>query len=143
MIAAIAAILLGVSAMTPADQSRADAAVHALGQAVLADPNYAGRDWRGIALVIEIAPRKRMYGFVYDADDWEAETPDDFDVIAQAQALAEAMSDGGDRWRRCLLKIKRASGGAPELKVEFDYDGTADWTVTPANHAAMVETLRP
>lgn len=144
MIAGVAATLPGVSAMTPAfDQTRADDALHALGQRVLADSNYSGRDWRGIALVIEIGGRERMFGYVYDADDWEAETPDDFDVFDDARALADAMAAGGERWQRCLLQISRKDGGAPELKIAFDYDGTADWTVTPANLAEMVEALRP
>lgn len=140
----IAAVQVEGKAMASTfDQSRADAALHALGQRVLADPNYAGRDWRGIALVIEIGDRRRMTGYVYDADDWEAETPNDFDVLEDAEALAAAMDGGDGRWRRCLLQIKRAEGGAPELKAAFDYDGTADWNVTPANVNEMVETLRP
>ena len=128
---------------TAFDQTRADEALAELGQGIVSDPNYATRDWRGIALVVEIATRKRVFGYVYDADDWEAETPDDFDVIEQAQALAEAMAVDGERWQRCLVQIKRQEGGAPELKVAFDYDGTADWVVTPGNLSEMVEKLRP
>jgi hypothetical protein len=121
----------------------ADAALRALGERILADPNYADRAWRGIALVIEVGAPQQMFGFVYDADDWEAETPDDFDVFDDAQALADAMATGGERWRRCLLRFARKDGGAPRLKIDFDHDGTADWTVTPANLSEMVERLRP
>ena len=43
----------------------------------------------------EVAARKRMYGFVYLADgDWEAETPDDFDVIDRAAELSRVMATG-------------------------------------------------
>lgn len=125
------------------DQTRADAQVHELGGMITRDANYAQREWRGIALVIELDPRTRMYGFVYDADDWEAETPDDFDLFDTATALADTMAAGGKRWQRCLVQISRAEGAAPELKIAFDYDGSANWSVTPANHAEMVETLRP
>lgn len=125
------------------DQARGDDALRDLGQAVLADPNYGDNDWRGIALVVEVAPRKRSYGYIYRANDWEAQTPQDFEVIYKAVALSEAMVVQGERWRRCLLQITREPGGAPELKVAFDYDGTADWTVTPANVDEMVEKLRP
>ena len=125
------------------DSGRADEALQTLAQRVLADPNYATRDWRGIALVIEIAARKRVFGYVYDADDWEAETPDGFDVLEDADALADAMAVNGERWQRCLVQIKREEGGAPQLKVAFDYDGDADWAVTPGNLAEMVEKLRP
>lgn len=114
------------------DRGRADGALHTLAQRVLADPNYVTRDWCGIALVIEIAARKRVFGYVYDADDWAAETPDGFEVLEDADALADAMAVKGERWRRCLFQIKRGEGGAPELKVAFDYDGSADWAVTPA-----------
>lgn len=129
---------------TPAfDQARADDVLHALAQRVLADPNYAGQDWRGIALVIEVGDATSMYGYLYGATDWKAETPDNFDVLEDADALADAMAGGGARWQRCLLQITREPGAAPELKVAFDYDGTADWAVTPGNLTEMVEKLRP
>lgn len=123
------------------DQTRADALVNALGQAVIADANYRDRDWNGIALVVEVAQRKRMYGFVYDADgEWEAETPADFGVIETARQLAEVMAGGSNGWTRCLIQISRPG---PKLNIAFDYDDTGDWVVTPGNHAAMVEKLRP
>ena len=48
--------------MTGDEQARADAALDALARRVLADPNYATRDWRRIALVIEIGSRTCMNG---------------------------------------------------------------------------------
>lgn len=123
------------------DQTRADALVHEIGQRIVADPNYSGRDWTGIALVIETAQRKRMYGFVYQADgEWEAETPEDFDVIERGVELAEVMAAGGARWTRCLVQIRRPG---PKIDIRFDYDDTGEWVVTPGNHAEMVEKLRP
>lgn len=136
-------MFLEVMAMTSMtfDQSRADALVHEIGQAILADPNYAARDWSGIALVIEVAQRKRMYGFVYLSDgDWEAETPDDFDVIERAAELNRVMAAGGNGWTRCLVHITRPG---PRITIAFDYDDVGDWVVTPGNHAEMVEKLRP
>ena len=124
------------------DQTRADALVHEIGRMIVADPNYAARDWTGIALVIEVAQRKRMYGFVYLADgDWEAETPEDFDVIERAGELADVMAaGGGSRWTRCLVQITRPG---PKIDISFDHDDTGEWVVTPGNHAEMVEKLRP
>jgi hypothetical protein len=29
------------------------------------------------------------------------------------------------------------------VDIRFDYDDTGDWVVTPANHAEMVDKLRP
>ncbi|MGK6318117.1 hypothetical protein [Sphingomonas sp. DT-204] len=123
------------------DQARADALVNEIGQKIVADANYAGRDWTGVALVIEVAQRKRMYGFVYlPGDDWEAETPDDFDVINRAVELADTMAAGGHRWTRCLVQLTRPG---PKVTINFDYDDTGEWVVTPANHAEMVEKLKP
>ena len=136
-------MILEVVAMTSMtfDQTRADALVQEIGQAIVADPNYMGREWSGIALVIEVAARKRMYGFVYDANgDWEAETPDDFDVIERAAELNRVMAAGGNDWTRCLVQITRPG---PRVTIRFDYDDTANWVVTPSNHAEVVERLRP
>lgn len=123
------------------DQTRADALVNDIGQMVIADANYATRDWTGIALVIEVAQRKRMYGFVYLADgEWEAETPDSFDVIERAVELNEVMAGGGNGWTRCLVQISRPG---PKVTIRFDYDDTGEWVVTPANHAELVDRLKP
>lgn len=123
------------------DQPRADALVHEIGQAIIADANYAERDWNGIALVIEVAQRKRMYGYIYLADgQWEAETPDDFDVIERAGNLADVMAEGGNRWIRCLVQISRPG---PKIDIKFDYDDHAEWLVSPGNYSEMAETLRP
>ena len=143
MTAIAAAMWVEVMAMSSMtfDQSRADALVHQIGQAIIADGNYAARDWGGIALVIEVAQRKRMYGFVYLPDgSWEAETPDDFDVIDHARALADVMAAGGSRWTRCLVQISRPG---PKIDIAFDYDDKGEWVVTPANHQSIAEKLRP
>ncbi len=139
----IGAPVVEMMAMTSVafDQARADALVSEIGQMIIADPNYSGRDWSGIALVVEVAERKRMYGFVYLAHgDWEAETPDDFDVIERGRDLADAMTVDGKRWKRCLIHISRPG---PKIDIHFDYDDTGEWVVTPANHAEMVGKLKP
>lgn len=118
----------------------ADDLVHEIGQRILTDESYAERGWTGIALVIEVGTRQRMYGFVYTADDWEAETPHDFDIITRTADLAQLMADDGDHWTRCLVQITRPQ---PTVTIRFDVTGTADWAVTPSNHAEMVEKLRP
>lgn len=120
-----------------ADKARADALIHEIGNMIVRDANYRDRDWTAIALVIEVAARKRMYGFLYTADDWEAETPEEFDVITKAQELQAAMGSG---WTACLVRITRPG---PKVTIDFDYGASGKWTVTPANHAEMVETLRP
>lgn len=136
-------MILEVVAMTSMtfDQTRADALVHEIGQMIIADANYAGAEWSGIALVIEAAQRKRMYGFLYRADgDWEAETPGNFEVIERAAELNRVMAAGGNGWTRCLVQIARPG---PRITIRFDYDDTGEWVVTPGNHAEMVEKLRP
>jgi hypothetical protein len=95
------------------DQTRADALVHEIGQAILADAHYAEREWSGIALVIKVGQRKRMYGYVYSADgEWEAETPDDFDVIDRARDLAEVMAEGGSRWTDASSRFPAPAPGS-------------------------------
>jgi predicted RNase H-like HicB family nuclease len=126
---------------TSFDRTRVDALVAEIGAMILADRNYADREWTGIALVIELAERRRMYGFIYLADgDWEAETPDDFDILETAASLREVMAEGSERWARCLVSLARPG---PRLTVAFDHDGTADWTVSTANYSVMAEKLRP
>ena len=124
-----------------ATNPQADAKVHELGQAILADDSYTGRDWSGIALVIQLDGRRRMYGYVYGKDgDWEAETPG-FDVLDHADALRQAMNaDGKGGWKLCLVQIRRPG---PKLNIEFEYDDASRWAVAPADAGAAAERLRP
>ncbi|SMF60051.1 hypothetical protein SAMN02982989_1014 [Xaviernesmea oryzae] len=122
------------------DKVRADALIVEIGRMIAADPSYVSRDWIGAALVIEVAPRRRMYGFVYLADgDWEAETPGDFEIIEKAETLSDIMAVEDKRWTRCLVQLTQPG---PELKIQFDY-GSEDWNVSPSNHVEMVDKLRP
>jgi hypothetical protein len=119
----------------------ADDLVLQLGQAILSDPHYADREWKGISLVIELAQRKRMYGFIYfEGGAWEPEAPDDFDLLDTANVLRETMATGGNRWRRCLVKLVMPG---PCLTIEFDYDGMVDWAVVPNDQSALADTLKP
>lgn len=122
------------------DKARGNAVIMEIGQMIVEDPNYAGRDWTGAALVIEVAQRRRMYGFVYLADgDWEAETPNDFEIIERAGILNNIMAGDGARWMRCLVQLTQPG---PELKIQFDY-GDRDWNISPSNYSDMVDRLRP
>lgn len=123
------------------DNESADALVAEIGRMIIADPNYAPRDWTAISLVIEVASRKRMYGFVCLGDGvWEAETPHDFAVIEKADELERIMARRDRPWMHCLVHITRPG---PEVTIKFGEDEIGDWAITPANHAEMVEKLRP
>jgi len=108
----------------------------------VADPNYSGRDWQAIALVIELGPRRRMYGYVYARDgDCEAETPDSFEPLFKAAELRDRMrKDTKADWSSCLVTLTRPG---PQVRIEFDYDGSGKWAVTPGNAEVMAEALRP
>ena len=124
------------------DQAAADRTLHELGQMVIADPEFAGKDWQGITLVIQVEPRKRMFGYRYGSDGkWEGATPEGRPTILKARELADAMKiEGKEGWKTCLVQISRPG---PNIKVDFEYDDPNRWDVTPANLEARVEELRP
>jgi hypothetical protein len=124
------------------DQAVADRVLHELGQMVLADEEFAGKDWQGITLVIQVEPRKRLFGYRYRTDgSWEGATPDGRPTILKARELAEAMKiEGKEAWKACLVQISRPG---PAIKVDFEYNDPSRWDVTPANLKARVEELRP
>lgn len=119
-----------------------DRQVTELGRAILGDANYVVRDWVGIALVFRLWSRTNMMGYVYDRDgEWEAETPESFDVLRMAQDLRAAMAASGKgEWKTCLLQISQPG---PKLVINFDYDDVDRWAITPANLRERVEELRP
>ena len=123
-----------------APNPRADELIHEIGQLIISDEVYVTSGWVGISLVIEISPRRRMFGFAYYADNWEGQTPDNFDVIDKAIELGDVTAVNGTRFQRCLVQIKRPG---PTIEFQFDFHGTADWVVTPGNLYEMVEKLRP
>lgn len=124
------------------DQAAADRALHELGQMVIADKEFAGKDWQGITLVIQVEPRKRMFGYRYKADGgWEGATPEGRPAILKARELADAMKVAGkEGWKTCLVQISRPG---PAIKVDFEYADPNRWDVNPANIEARVEELRP
>jgi len=124
------------------DQATADRVLHELGQIVITDEEFAGKDWAGITLVIQVEPRKRVFGYRYKSDGgWEGATPAGRPTIMKARELADAMKvDGKPGWKTCLVQISRPG---PEIRIDFEYDDAARWDVTPANLNARVEELRP
>jgi hypothetical protein len=124
------------------DQAAADRVLHELGQLVIADEEFAGKDWQGIALVIQVEPRKRLFGYRYKADGgWEGATPAGRPAILKARELADAMKvEGKDGWKTCLVQISRPG---PSIEIDFEYDDPNRWDVTPANLKTRVEELRP
>jgi len=126
------------------DQAVADRTLTELGQQIIADPRYNGqeRDWQGIAVVVQVAPRERLFGYIYRPDgSWTAGMPDLDATIEKAIELSQAMRiEGKEAWKTCLIQIQRPG---PKLKVDFEYDNPDRWAVTPANLRQKVEELRP
>jgi hypothetical protein len=124
------------------DQAASDRLLTELGQQIVADRRYAAEDWQGISVVVQVAPRQRLFGYVYRPDGtWSAGMPDMNATLDKAVALSEAMrADGKEPWKACLIQIVRPG---PKLKVDFEYDDPARWIVTPGNLKQKVEELRP
>jgi len=124
------------------DQAVADRTLTELGQQIIADPRYAGQDWQGITVVIQVEPRQRMFGYIYRPDgSWTAGMPDLDATIDKAIDLSQAMrADGKEAWKACLIQITRPG---PKLNADFEYDDPARWNITPANLRQKVEELRP
>ncbi|HCB74617.1 hypothetical protein [Sphingomonas yantingensis] len=122
------------------DGSAPDAALHALCQAIVGDIVYATRDWELIVLVFELEGRTRDFGYVFETGDrWEAETPENWDVLSLAKAFrASTAQPGAPGWKKCLLRIERASGA---VQVDFDHSGEK-WQPDYADPAAFARRLR-
>lgn len=122
------------------DQARADAALHALGRAIVGDPNFRDRDWDAIVLVFELDGRAHEFGYVFGPGDrWEADGPDDWGVLDRARALRDAMIvPGKGAWKKCLVRITRATGG---IDVDFDYAGDR-WVPDMRDPAGFARRLR-
>ncbi len=121
-----------------------DALVHAVGQAIVADPAIADGAFDGYALVVDYAGNdRRLAGFRYrDNAAAEAATPRSPTLDAALDALREATRVEGDApWDACVVRIERPSN---RITVEFAYgDDAARWAVTPATLAAVTERARP
>lgn len=120
--------------------SAPDAALHALCRAVVSDAAYAGHDWETIVLVFELDGRTRDFGYVFEAGgQWEAQTPESWDVLSLARAFRDAtVPTGAPGWKKCLLRIERSSGG---VQIDFDHAGTA-WQPDFADPAGFARSLR-
>lgn len=121
-----------------------DALVHAVGQAIIADPAVADGRFDGFALVVTYdAASRRLAGFRYVGDEpAHAATPASPALDAALDALREATRvDGGAPWDACVVRIQRPSN---RITVEFAYgDDAAHWAVTPETLAAVTGRARP
>ena len=121
-----------------------DALVHAVGQAIVADPAVADGAFDGYALLVayEGATRK-IAGYRYrEGAPGEAATPRSRAVEAALDALREGTRVEGDApWDACVVRIARPCN---RITIEFAYgDDAARWRVTPATLDAVVERARP
>ena len=121
-----------------------DALVHAVGQALVADPAVADGAFDGYALIATYdGNARRLAGFRYRKDETpEAASPRSTTLGAALDALREATRvDGGAPWDACVVRIERPSN---RITVEFAYgDAAAAWVVTPATLTAVAERARP
>ena len=122
------------------DQARADAALNALGSAILGDASYRDRPWDAIVLVFELDGRTSDFGYVFGPGDaWEAEGPESWDVLTRAKEFREATHvPGKPHWKKCLVRIERATG---QIGIEFDYDGHR-WVPDMADPEGFARQLR-
>lgn len=127
--------------MTTADR---DALVHAVGQAIVADPAVSDGDFDGYALVVAYeGDTRRLSGFRYrDGTAPVAATPRSRALQAALDALRDATRvDGMAAWDACVVRIARPSN---RITVDFAYgDDAAAWTITPATLADVAERARP
>ena len=96
--------------------------VEQLGSDIVNDPFYRSEPWDRLALVIELDLRRRMYGYLYVGDAWEAGSPDGIEPLETAAKLREVMhAASGASWRKCLVRVDRATA---KIDIDFDYQGT-------------------
>lgn len=121
------------------DRQRADTLVQEIGSEIVRGSKYAARPWQRIAVVAEVADRKRLFGYMYwDGDQWEAATPDGFRALTLFQELQSAMRVADKpAWKKCLVRIDRASGA---IDMDFDYAGDK-WVPDPADPAKTARSL--
>lgn len=121
-----------------------DALVHAVGQAIVADPAVADGAFDGYALVVAYeGGARRLSGFRYRGGDAPvAATPRSPALESALDALREATRvDGGAPWDACVVRIERPSN---RITVEFAYgDDAARWAITPARLGEVAERARP
>ena len=128
-----------VMTQTAFDQRRADELVQEIGSEIVRGPKFAARPWERIVVVAEVAERTRLFGYVYWGDEWEAATPDGFRALTLFQELRDVTAvAGGEGWKKCLVRIDRASG---QIDMEFDRDGTR-WVPDAADPEGFAKSLR-
>ena len=116
-----------------------------IGRLLVADPAVSDGEWQGYALIVRYgdgAIARRMTGFRYDpAGAFAAATPDAdalgpaFDDLREATRVA-----GKEPWGACILRLWRQSG---RMAVEFEYDASERWDVTPATLADVAARAAP
>ncbi len=108
---------------------------------MITDEEFAGKDWQGIALVIQVEPRKRLFGYRQQGRRRPEATPPAARPSPRARELADAMKIEGKRRVEDLPGPDLASRA--QHRDRFRVRRPQPLDVTPANPKAWVEELRP
>ncbi len=120
-----------------------DALIVEIGRLLVADAKVSAKPWDAYSLVAWFGDGvRKLNGFRYvGSAPGEPATPSNAGVEAAIAALRAATAvDGTVPWRACVVKLDRGSGKAT---VDFAYDNTDLWQVTPATAADIAERARP
>jgi hypothetical protein len=122
------------------DQARADNLIQELGSEIIRSPKISDYDWDALAVVIELNPQERAFGYVFwNEDGWEAASPS-FDALDKADELRSTMRiSGKNPWKKALVQINRASG---KINIDFDYSGDK-WVPDMIDPKSFAMTLKP
>jgi hypothetical protein len=122
------------------DQARADGLIQELGSEIIRSPKISDYNWDVLAVVIELNPQERAFGYVFwGQDDWEAASPS-FGALDKADELRSIMRiPGKEPWKKALVQMTRVTG---KITIDFDFVGDR-WVPNMADPKSFAMSVRP
>lgn len=126
---------------------RKDELIQEIGRLILSDGEVAGRDFDGLALVVQAEDDDlfALSGYLYDRGSSYPFVPDDNvdaleEVLGEFRVASIAGMEDQKPFVSLLIQITK-----PDLEVEMqvEYDDVNRWQVTPTNLSTMREALSP
>ena len=113
-----------------------------LAKGVLSTEDLAKLDWEFVSVVVDVeegSVSNSGYAYVGDEAIPIAVAEYSFDQIVQ-NLHKEIQEPGRDAFLQMLIQLRRED---LKLKVDFEYENPARWSITAQNYATMGETLKP
>ena len=123
-----------------------DSYIHDIGMLVSQCDKVVANEWNQLSLVFDLSEGAiANNGFLYNDDKVR---PFSARISSKPKELSDKIRDfqakvaeqSGHRFKQLLIQMEKSS---QRIKIDFEFDDSSRWSITPANLKSIRQSLRP